>query len=113
MSHREQEIAKIKQDWAANPRWKGVKRGYTAEDVYRLRGSVQIEHTLAKRGAEKLWKMTNEMPFVNSLGAVTGNQALQQKNRVAKRSKIQAGAQACCVSYIRHKSCQPPSRIHP
>ena len=74
----EGEIAKIKQDWAANPRWKGVKRGYTAEDVYRLRGSVQIEHTLAKRGAEKLWKMAKEMPFVNSLGAVTGNQAMQQ-----------------------------------
>src|SRR3990172_3130921 len=78
MSHREQEIAKIKKDWAENPRWKGVKRGYSAEDVYRLRGSVQIEHTLARRGAEKLWKMTNEMPFVNSLGALTGNQAMQQ-----------------------------------
>ena len=78
MSHRDQEIAKIKKDWAENPRWKGVKRGYSAEDVYRLRGSVQIEHTLAKRGAEKLWKMTQEMPFVNSLGAVTGNQAMQQ-----------------------------------
>ena len=78
MSHREQEIAKINKDWTENPRWKGVKRGYSAEDVYRLRGSVQIEHTLAKRGAEKLWKMTNEMPFVNSLGAVTGNQAMQQ-----------------------------------
>src|SRR5471032_1820000 len=78
MSHREQEIAKIKKDWAENPRWKGVKRGYTAEDVYRLRGSVQIEYTLANRGAEKLWKMAQEMAFVNSLGAVTGNQALQQ-----------------------------------
>jgi len=78
MSIREQEIAKINKDWTENPRWKGVKRGYSAEDVYRLRGSVQIEHTLAKRGAEKLWKMTQEMPFVNSLGAVTGNQAMQQ-----------------------------------
>src|SRR5487761_2063491 len=78
MSHREQEIARIKKDWAENPRWSGVKRGYAAEDVYRLRGSVQIEYTLAKRGAEKLWKMTNEMPFVNSLGALTGNQAMQQ-----------------------------------
>ncbi|MEK7436847.1 MAG: isocitrate lyase, partial [Pseudomonadota bacterium] len=78
MSHRDQDIAAIKKDWAENPRWKGVKRGYTAEDVYRLRGSVQIEHTLAKRGAQKLWKMAKEMPFVNSLGAVTGNQAMQQ-----------------------------------
>src|SRR5512140_827510 len=74
----ELEVQRIKKDWAENPRWKGVKRGYTAEDVYRLRGSVQIEDTLAKRGAEKLWKMTNEMPFVNSLGALTGNQAMQQ-----------------------------------
>jgi isocitrate lyase len=89
MDQREQEIAKIKKDWAENPRWNGVKRGYTAEDVYRLRGSVQIEHTLAKRGAEKLWRMTQEMPFVNSLGAVTGNQALQQ---------VKAGVPAIYIS---------------
>jgi isocitrate lyase len=55
-----------------------VKRGYSAEDVVRLRGSVQIEHTLAKNGAEKLWKLCNEKPYVNSLGALTGNQAMQQ-----------------------------------
>ncbi|MET0218951.1 MAG: isocitrate lyase [Burkholderiales bacterium] len=75
---RDQEIAKIKKDWAENPRWKGVQRGYTAEEVYRLRGSLQVEYTLARRGSEKLWKMANEMPFVNSLGALTGNQAMQQ-----------------------------------
>src|ERR1700694_6277263 len=57
MTTREWETAKIRNDWAENPRWKGIKRGYSAEDVYRLRGSVQIEHTLARRGAEKLWKM--------------------------------------------------------
>ena len=78
MSRREQEIAHLKKDWAENPRWKGVKRGYTAADVVRLRGSVKIEHTLAKLGAEKLWKLCNERPFVNSLGALTGNQAMQQ-----------------------------------
>ena len=78
MTTRELETMKIRQDWAENPRWKGVKRGYSAEDVYRLRGSVQIEHTLAKRGAEKLWKMCTERPFVNSLGALTGNKAMQQ-----------------------------------
>ncbi len=78
MLTRAQEIQKIKKDWAENPRWKGVNRGYSAEDVYRLRGSVQIEYTLARRGAAKLWKMANEMPFVNSLGATTGNQAMQQ-----------------------------------
>ncbi len=78
MTTREWETAKIRNDWAENPRWKRIKRGYSAEDVYRLRGSVQIEHTLARRGAEKLWKMCNERPFVNSLGALTGNQAMQQ-----------------------------------
>src|ERR1043165_5213275 len=72
------ETARLKKDWAENPRWKGIRRGYTAEDVVRLRGSVQIEHTLARRGAEKLWKLLDEEPFVNTLGAMTGNQALQQ-----------------------------------
>ncbi|HEU4925354.1 MAG TPA: isocitrate lyase [Burkholderiales bacterium] len=71
-------IEAIRKDWAENPRWRGVKRGYTAEDVVRLRGSVQIEHTLARLGAEKLWKLVNERPYVNSLGALTGNQAVQQ-----------------------------------
>jgi isocitrate lyase len=68
----------IKLDWASNPRWAGVKRGYTAEDVVRLRGSVHVEHTLAKRGAEKLWHYLHAEPFVNALGAMTGNQAMQQ-----------------------------------
>jgi isocitrate lyase len=71
-------IEAIRKDWAENPRWRGVKRGYSAEDVVRLRGSVQIEHTLARLGAEKLWKLVNERPYVNSLGALTGNQAVQQ-----------------------------------
>jgi len=78
MTTRESETAEIRNDWAENPRWRGIKRGYAAEDVYRLRGSVRIEHTLARRGAEKLWKMCNERPLVNSLGALTGNQAMQQ-----------------------------------
>ena len=72
------EAARLKKDWAENPRWKGIKRGYTAEDVVRLRGSIHIEHTLARRGAEKLWKLVNDEPFVNTLGAMTGNQAMQQ-----------------------------------
>ena len=75
---REQQIAALEKDWAENPRWKGIKRGYTAADVVRLRGSLQIEHTLAKRGAEKLWNLINTEPFVNTLGALTGNQAMQQ-----------------------------------
>jgi isocitrate lyase len=75
---REQQIAALEKDWAENPRWKGIKRGYSAADVVRLRGSIQIEHTLAKRGAEKLWNLVNTEPFVNTLGALTGNQAMQQ-----------------------------------
>ncbi len=78
MSTRELEVQRIKKDWSDNPRWKGVKRGYTAEDVFRLRGSLQVEHTLARRGSEKLWTLMHTKPFVNSLGALTGNQAMQQ-----------------------------------
>jgi isocitrate lyase len=78
MATREQQIQALTKDWAENPRWKNVKRNYSAEDVVRLRGSVNIEHTLAKRGAEKLWGLLHTEPFVNALGALTGNQAMQQ-----------------------------------
>ena len=78
MATREQQIQALEKEWAENPRWEGVTRAYSAEDVVRLRGSVQIEHTLAKRGAEKLWNLLNNEPFVNALGALTGNQAMQQ-----------------------------------
>jgi isocitrate lyase len=78
VDQREKQVAALERDWNDNPRWKGVKRGYNAADVVRLRGSVAIEHTLAKRGAEKLWRMVQERPFVASLGALTGNQAVQQ-----------------------------------
>ena len=72
------EAARLKKEWAESPRWKGIERGYAAEDVVRLRGSLVIEHTLAWRGAEKLWKLLEEEPFVHTLGALTGNQAMQQ-----------------------------------
>ena len=75
---RDQQVAALEKDWAINPRWKGVKRSYSAADVVRLRGSVAIEHTIARRGSEKLWALVNTEPFVNTLGALTGNQALQQ-----------------------------------
>jgi len=75
---RQEQAAALEKDWAENPRWKGIKRGYSAADVVRLRGSLPIEHTLAKRGSEKLWTLINTEPFVNSLGALTGNQAMQQ-----------------------------------
>jgi isocitrate lyase len=79
----------LKKEWNDNPRWAGVKRGYTAEEVIRLRGSVHIEHTLARLGAEKLWQRMHKLPFVNSLGASTGNQAMQQ---------VKAGLQAIYLS---------------
>ncbi len=78
MTTREQRIAAIQKDWDENPRWAGIKRGYSAADVDRLRGSVQIEYTLARRGADKLWASLHSEPFVNALGALTGNQAMQQ-----------------------------------
>jgi isocitrate lyase len=76
-------------DWATSPRWKGVERPYTAEDVLRLRGSIHIEHTLARMGAERLWNLLKTDPYINALGAMTGNQAVQQ---------VQAGLKAIYVS---------------
>ena len=70
--------ADIQKDWDTNPRWKNVKRDYTAEEVVKLSGSVNIEYSLAKQGAEKLWNEINNSDFVNALGALTGNQAMQQ-----------------------------------
>jgi isocitrate lyase len=78
MATRQEQIRALEKDWAENPRWEGVKRPYSAEDVVRLRGSVHIEHSLARRGAEKLWDLLKTEPFVNTLGALTGNQAMQQ-----------------------------------
>ena len=78
---RQQQITDLQQDWATNPRWANVKRGYTAEDVVRLRGSVQRENTLARNGARKLWDMVNrdgDDQAVRCLGALTGGQAVQQ-----------------------------------
>jgi isocitrate lyase len=68
----------LRKDWQSNARWKGVERPYKAEDVVRLRGTVDIEYSLGRLGAEKLWRYVNEKPFVNALGALTGNQAMQQ-----------------------------------
>jgi isocitrate lyase len=75
---REQQIAALASDWQGNPRWQGIRRDYTAADVVRLRGSFPIEHTLARVGAEKLWKLLHSESFVNCLGALTGGQAVQQ-----------------------------------
>ncbi len=88
MSNQER-IQKIQQDWATNPRWKDVTRPYTAEDVIRLRGSLDIDYTLASLGAKKLWEGLNSKPYMAGLGALNGNQAIQE---------VQAGLDAIYLS---------------
>jgi isocitrate lyase len=82
-------VAAIRDDWEQNPRWRGIRRAYAAEDVLRLRGTLLIEHTLACRGAQKLWRLLTNRPYVNTLGALTGNQAMQQ---------VKAGLEAIYLS---------------
>ncbi|PEX92727.1 isocitrate lyase [Bacillus cereus] len=71
-------IDTLQESWELDTRWKGITRPYSAEDVIRLRGSIDVEHTLARRGAEKLWKSLHTEDYINALGALTGNQAMQQ-----------------------------------
>jgi isocitrate lyase len=82
-------ILELAEGWRRSPRWRGIQRTYGAEDVFRLRGSVHVEHTLARLGAERLWKLLHSEPWVPALGAMTGNQAIQQ---------VQAGLQAIYCS---------------
>ncbi len=76
-------------DWSTSARWKGVTRPYSYQDVLRLRGSIAIEHTLARLGAERLWLLLNNEPYVPALGALTGNQAIEM---------VQAGLKAIYAS---------------
>ncbi|SIT74390.1 isocitrate lyase [Pontibacter indicus] len=82
-------IQAIQQDWLVNPRWAGIKRPYTADEVVKLQGSVAIEYTLARKGAEKLWRLLHTEEYVAGLGAMTGNQAVQE---------VQAGLNAIYLS---------------
>ena len=86
---RDNQIKALETEWAESPRWQGVQRDYSAADVVRLRGSVMIEHTLARIGAEKLWRLVNQARPLCALGALTGNQAIQE---------IQAGLKAIYCS---------------
>src|SRR5580704_1988285 len=79
----------LQNDWNTNPRWSGITRPYTQQDVERLRGSIHVEHTLARLGAERLWNLLQGESHVPALGAMTGNQAVQQ---------VEAGLQAIYVS---------------
>lgn len=89
MATRQERIDALKKDWAENPRWKGIKRPYTAEEVVSISGSIQIEYTLAKNGAQKLWDRLHSRHWVAGLGALTGNQAIQE---------VQAGMPAIYLS---------------
>ena len=84
-----QTAAELQQSWESDPRWADIERTYTAEDVVALRGSVGEENTLARRGAERLWRQLHEEDYINALGALTGNQAVQQ---------VKAGLQAIYLS---------------
>ena len=86
---RQQQIAQLEKSWAEDSRWKGIERPYSAKDVVKLRGSILIDHTLATKGADRLWKSLHEEDFINALGALTGNQAVQQ---------VKAGLQAIYLS---------------
>ena len=88
MDRREQ-VIRLESEWAKSPRWRGVERTYSAEDVVRLRGTVQVEHTLARHGAEKFWRLVNQEQPLCGLGALTGNQAIQE---------VQAGLKAIYCS---------------
>src|SRR5690606_2367812 len=83
------EAADLAQEWASNPRWAGIRRDYSAEDVVRLRGSVREEHTLARRGAQRLWELLHTRDYVHALGALTGGQATQM---------VRAGLEAIYLS---------------
>jgi isocitrate lyase len=89
MATRQERIDALKKDWAENPRWTGITRPYTAEEVVAISGSVEVEYTLAKNGANKLWKKLNERSWTAGLGALTGNQAVQE---------VQAGMPAIYLS---------------
>lgn len=89
MSTQQEKINALIADWASNPRWNGVERPYTAEEVFKLAGSYKIEYSLAQMGAERLWKLLHEDHWVAGLGALTGNQAVQE---------VQAGMKAIYLS---------------
>ena len=89
MLTRQQQVEQLRTEWDQENRWKGIERPYSPEEVIKLRGSLQIEHTLARKGAERLWNSLHKEDFINALGALTGNQAVQQ---------VKAGLQAIYLS---------------
>src|SRR6201995_4861115 len=106
-----EQASQLQSQWQADPRWADVQRTYTAEDVIKLRGSVQEEHTLARLGAERLWRLLHREDYVNTLGALTGNQAVQQvraglKGIYLSGWQVAAGANLSGQTY-------PDQRLYP
>src|SRR5512146_2724913 len=87
--NRNEFVTSLASEWKSSPRWKGITRPYGPEEVWRLRGTVQVEHSLARQGAEKLWRLLASVPYVPTLSAITGGQAVQQ---------VTAGLKAIYVS---------------
>ena len=106
----------IEKDWAENPRWQNVQRDYTGSDVVRLKGSVQIEYTLARLGAEKLWHRVNTEDFVPTLGALTGGVFLSVQISVLLETRMSAKCLSnaffltavTVLSFVRKSTCLPP-----
>lgn len=111
MHTKKKEIKEIKESWETDSRWNGVKRPYNADEVYKLRGSVQIEHTLARIGAERLWELLKKEKFIRSLGALTGNQAVQQVQAGLKSIYLSGWQVAADANNARHT--YPDQSLYP
>ena len=111
MHTKKKEIKDIKESWDNDSRWKGIKRPYTADEVYKLRGSVQIEHTLARIGAERLWELLKKEKFIRALGALTGNQAVQQVQAGLKSIYLSGWQVAADANNARHT--YPDQSLYP
>src|SRR5258708_19721869 len=97
--------SELERDWEGNLRWQGIVRPYSAEDVIRLRGSIKIDYTLARLGADRLWNLLQAEPYVAALGALTGNQAVQQ---------VKAGLKAIYLNGWHVPAApNPPRHIYP
>ena len=111
MHTKKKEIKDIKESWDNDSRWKGIKRPYPADEVHKLRGSVQIEHTLARIGAERLWELLKKEKFIRALGALTGNQAVQQVQAGLKSIYLSGWQVAADANNARHT--YPDQSLYP
>jgi len=111
MNNKREQINAIQDEWKSNKRWTAIERPYSAEEVYRLRGSIQIEYSLAHNGAERLWNLLNTEPYVKALGALTGNQAVQQVKAGLKAIYLSGWQVAADANNARHT--YPDQSLYP